>query len=312
MYMGKNIFKASFSWESMELTFLGTGQAIPTKSRNHTALLFRYEDEMLLVDCGEGTQRQFRKAGINPCKLTKLLITHWHGDHILGIPGLLQTLALNNYSRTLDVYGPHGTRKFMELMLHMFVFVGKIKVNIHEIDEGVFYNDKFILTAYRMVHGTKALAYSFEEKTKTRMDVAKIKKLGLKGPIIGELQRGQDVFFNGKRILSKNVTYKQEGKKVAFIMDTLFNPNCIKAAENADVLVCESTYMEADADKAQEHLHLTTTKAAEIAKKAKAKSLYLTHISQRYEAVEKHVLKEAQKIFKKSFLPNDLDSVEIK
>ena len=296
----------------MELTFLGTSQAIPTKSRNHTALLLRYEDEMILVDCGEGTQRQFRKVGINPCKLTKLLITHWHGDHILGIPGLLQTLALNNYNRTLDVYGPHGTRRFMDMMLHMFIFAGKIKVNVHEIDEGEFYSDKFVLKAYRMVHGTKALAYSFEEKTKIRMDVAKLKKLGLKGPIIGELQRGEDVYFNGKRILSKNVTYKQEGKKIAFIMDTLFNPNCLKAAENADVLVCESTYMEKDADKAEEHLHLTAAKAAEIAKKAKVKALYLTHVSQRYEAVEKHVLKEAQKIFKKSFLPNDLDSVEIK
>ena len=96
----------------MDLTFLGTSQAIPTKSRNHTAMLLRYEDEMILVDCGEGTQRQFRKAEINPCKLTKLLITHWHGDHILGIPGLLQTLALNNYNKTLDVYGPSGTKRF--------------------------------------------------------------------------------------------------------------------------------------------------------------------------------------------------------
>lgn len=296
----------------MDLTFLGTSQAIPTRSRNHTAMLLRYEDESILIDCGEGTQRQFRKAGINPCKLTKLLITHWHGDHILGIPGLLQTLALNNYNRTLDIYGPYGTKRFIEQMLNMFIFEGKIDINVHDIDEGTFYDDKFILKAYRMQHGIKSLAYSFEEKTKTRMDVAKIKKLGLKGPLIGELQRGKNITFNGKKILSKNVTYKQEGRKVAFIMDTALNDSCFKVAENADVLVCESTYMKKDEDRADNYKHLTAERAAQIAKKAKAKSLYLTHVSQRYEANESEVLKEAKKVFKNSFLPKDLDNIEIK
>jgi len=296
----------------MDLTFLGTSQAIPTRSRNHTAMLLRYEDENILVDCGEGTQRQFRKADINPCKLTKILITHWHGDHILGIPGLLQTLALNNYNRTLDIYGPSGTKRFIETMLSMFIFEGKIDIKVHEVDEGTIYNDKFILKAYRMDHGIRALAYSFEEKPKTRMDVAKIKKLGLKGPIIGKLQRGEDIVFNGKKILSKKVTYVQEGKKISFIMDTALNENCFKAAENADVLVCESTYMKADEDKADNYKHLTAERAAMIAKKSKAKSLYLTHVSQRYEIHEAAVLKEAKKVFKNSFLPRDLDSVEIK
>ena len=296
----------------MELTFLGTAQAVPTKSRNHTAVLLRYNEEMILVDCGEGTQRQFRKAGINPCKLTKLLITHWHGDHILGIPGLLQTLALNNYSRTLDIYGPVGTKRFMDLMLHMFIFEGKMDVNVHEIDEGTFYDEKFMLKAYKMQHGIKSLAYSFEEKPKTRMDIAKIKKLGLKGPIVGKLQRGEDIVFNGKKISSKKVTYVQEGKKIAFIMDTIINENCFKVAEDADVLICESTYMKKDEDRADEYLHMTAERAGMIAKKSKAKALYLIHVSQRYEMHEKDVLNEAKKVFKNSFLPNDLDSVEIK
>ena len=110
------------------ITFLGTSQAIPTAKRNHTSILLSYNSENILIDCGEGTQRQFRKAKINPCKLTKLLITHWHGDHILGIPGLLQTLALNNYNRTLEIYGPKGTKKFMNLMQQIFFKVGKIKI----------------------------------------------------------------------------------------------------------------------------------------------------------------------------------------
>ena len=179
---------------AINLTFLGTSQAIPTERRNHTAMLLEYEDETILVDCGEGTQRQFRKAHINPCKLTKILISHWHGDHILGLPGLLQTLALNNYSRTLDVYGPRGTKRYLGLMLDMFIFIGKIKVNIHEVEKGVFYEGKkFQLEALPLEHSAHTLAYVFKEKDKLRIEKNKIKKLKLKGPVIGELQKGKDI-----------------------------------------------------------------------------------------------------------------------
>src|SRR3989339_623098 len=107
------------------ICFLGTSQAIPTAKRNHTAMLLQYNDENILVDCGEGTQRQFRKAALNPCKITKLLITHWHGDHVLGIPGLLQTLALSGYNKILYIYGPRGTKKYIEEIMKIFNFVGK-------------------------------------------------------------------------------------------------------------------------------------------------------------------------------------------
>ena len=230
----------------MELVFLGTAQAIPTERRNHTAMLLTYEDENMLVDCGEGTQRQFRKAHINPCKLTKLLITHWHGDHILGIPGLLQTLALNNYNRTLDVYGPRGTKRNMEIMLDMFVFAGKIKVNVHEIGKGKFYENKFILEAFPVRHSAACLAYVFKEKDKIRIEKDKIKKLKLKGHVIGELQKGKDIIFNGKKIKSKDVSYMQKGKKISFIMDTALCGECYDAAKDSDLLVCEATYNDED------------------------------------------------------------------
>src|SRR3989344_7955998 len=115
------------------IMFLGTGQAIPTIRRNHTSILLNYKNENLLFDCGEGTQRQFRKAKINPCNLTKIFITHWHGDHILGLPGLLQTLALNGYNKTLLIYGPKGTFSFFNRIMNMFIFKGKIKYEIKEI-----------------------------------------------------------------------------------------------------------------------------------------------------------------------------------
>lgn len=177
----------------MEIIFLGTSQAIPTAKRSHTAILLRHEDEMILIDCGEGTQRQFRIARLNPCKLTKILITHWHGDHILGLPGLLQTLALNNYSKVLHLYGPPGTRRLMQLVLNMFIFTGKVKVEIHEIEkDGKFYENSFALEAYKLKHSAACLGYVFAEKNKRKIDIAKARKLGLRqGPLLGKLQKGK-------------------------------------------------------------------------------------------------------------------------
>src|SRR3989338_963217 len=109
--------------EPIKINFLGTGSAIPTKRRNHPATLLSYKDENLLFDCGEGTQKQFRIAELNPCKITRLFISHWHGDHVFGLQGLLQTLMLNNYSKVLQVYGPRGTKRFMET--YKTLFIGK-------------------------------------------------------------------------------------------------------------------------------------------------------------------------------------------
>jgi len=295
----------------MEITFLGTSQAIPTKSRNHTANLLRYESENILIDCGEGTQRQFRISGENPCKLTKLLITHWHGDHVLGIPGLIQTLALNNYSRTLHIYGPKNTKQYMERILGMFLFREKIKILVHEIGEGKFYENGFSLTAYKMEHTGPCLAYSFEEKAKRKIDMKKIKKLGIKGPLIGKLQRGENIVVEGKKILSDKVTYLKPGKKVSFIFDTKLNPNCIKAAKNSDILVCEAVYLDELKEKASEYKHLTASQAGEIAKKSSAKKLFLTHLSQRYEKNEDAILKEAKKKFPTAVLAQDLMKIEV-
>ena len=295
----------------MKLTFLGTSQAIPTESRNHTAMLLEYDDESILIDCGEGTQRQFRKAGINPCKITKMLITHWHGDHILGIPGLLQTLALNNYNRTLDVYGPQGTKRYMSMILDMFIFVGKIKVNVHEIEKRRFYENKFILEAFPLRHSAPCLAYVFQEKDKLRIDKGKLKKLKIKGPLLGEIAKGKDIVFDGKKIKSKDITYLQKGKKITFVMDTEICSECYDAAKDADLLISESTYTKDLTEKAKAYQHLTAEQAATIAKKSKVKQLYLTHISQRYEKSPGVILKEAKKVFKNTVLAEDLMSIEI-
>lgn len=299
--------------EPIKLTFLGTGSAIPTKRHNHQAILINYRDESMLFDCGEGTQRQFRYADISPMKLTKLFITHWHGDHILGIPGLLQTLAFNNFSGKLDIYGPRGTKRFMTVILETFIFVGKLDYEIHEISEGKIMETKdFLVEAHSMSHGTECFSYSFIEKEKTRLDKKKIAKLKLpNSPILKDLQSGKDVTFNGKKIKAKDVTYTQPQRKITIILDTSMSDNTIKAAKDSDILICEANYTKDEEQRAEDRDHLTAEQAASIAKKAKAKSLYLTHLSQRYEHNPQLIEKEAKKVFKNTKLANDLDIIEI-
>ncbi len=150
----------------MELTILGTSEATPTAERSQLAMLLTYKDENILIDCGEGTQRQFKIARMNPLKITRILITHWHGDHVLGLPGLLQTLALNNYNKTLRVYGPKGTKRFFNLLLRTFVFRQKIKAEIREIkkDGKIVETRDFYIEAFRMKHFTPCLVYSYRER----------------------------------------------------------------------------------------------------------------------------------------------------
>jgi len=294
------------------IVFLGTGQAIPTAKRNHIAMLLKYKNETILIDCGEGTQRQFRKAKLNPCKITRILITHWHGDHILGLPGLLQTLQLNHYPGTLKIYGPKGTREKLSLMLRMFIKKDRLKTEIKEVEGGkIFETKEFYVQAEKMKHQANCLAYSFVEKDKTRVNKDKIKKLKLKGKLIGELARGKNIVWKGKKILASQLTYKQKGKKITFILDTAINQNAIKLARNSDLLVSEAVYTEKEADLAKEYKHLTAKQAAEIAKKAKVKELILTHLSQRYENKESKILKEAKEILRNARIVEDLDALEI-
>jgi len=295
----------------VKITFLGTSPAIPTAKKNHSAVFLSYGPEKILIDCGEGTQRQMRKAGINPCKLTRLLITHWHGDHILGIPGLLQTLALSNYNKTLKVYGPKGTKRFMNEIMKMYVFVGKIKIQVKEVSKKVIDEKDFIMQAEKMIHGPPCLAYSFVEKDKVRIKKSKLKKLKIKGKIIAKLIEGKNIKWKGKTIKAKNLTYTQKGKKITIVTDTRFNNKAISFAKESDLLIAESNYADDEKKIAYEYKHMTAKQAAEIAKKSKSKKLILTHISQRYEKNPKKILKEAKKVFKNTKIAEDLMKLEI-
>ena len=296
----------------IKVIFLGTSDAIPSAERNHTSILLEYKNEAILIDCGEGTQRQLRKAKLNPNKITKILITHWHGDHVLGLPGLLQTLAFSDYNKTLHIYGPRGTKEFMKAILRTFAFQGKYKINVEEVENKFFENNEFYLEAEKMFHGMPCNAYAFVIKGRLRIDKKKLEKTKLKGPILKKLKEGKDVTYNGRRYLAKNLTYEEHGKKISFVFDTSFNKNIVPFVKNSDLLVCESTFGVELEDKAEKYRHLNVKQTAEIAKKSKSKKLILTHISQRYNKNPKRILDAAKKIFKNSVLVKDLDEIEVK
>jgi len=294
------------------ITFLGTAGQIPSARRNHSAILLTYDGENILIDCGEGTQRQFRKAKLNPCKITRLLITHWHGDHVLGIPGFLSTLALSGYNKTLYIYGPEGTKSFVRELLKIFKFTRRYQIKVKEV-KGKFFDAKdFYLEAKPMEHGIPTNAYNFVKKGLIRIDKQKLKKSKLPfGPLLKKLKEGKNISYKGKKYLAKNLTYEDGDLKVSVVLDTKLNKSIVGFVKDADLLICESSFGDELKEKAREHLHLTSKQAGEIAKKAKVKKLILTHLSQRYEKNPKKILNEAKKVFKKVSLVKDLDVVEV-
>lgn len=301
--------------EKIKLIFLGTCDGVPTKKRNHLSILLNYKNENILIDCGEGTQRQLRKADINICKITRIIITHWHTDHILGIPGLLKTLEISGYNKKLDIYGPKGTKKNMNDLLNLFKINPPYKIQVHDVFNEKFLetNDFYFITE-KAEHRINCNAYAFILKDKIRLDKTKLKQYKIpQGALLSDLSKGKDIKYNGKTYKAKDLTYIEKGKKISFIFDTKKIPSLIKLAKDSDILISESTFSDEIKEKANEYFHLTAKQAGEIAKKSKSKKLILAHISGRYEKDNfKKILNEAKKVFKSTKIAHDFDIIELK
>lgn len=292
----------------IKITFLGTSAQIPTRQRNHTAILLNYKEENILVDCGEGTQRQFRIAKMNPCKVTRILITHRHGDHVFGLPGLISTFEHSGYNKTLYIYGPKGIKNFLEHFLALKITKRSFDVKIEEVEGKFFENDDFYLESEKMEHGIPTNAYNFVIKDKKRIDAKKLKKSKLpSGPILKDLKEGKDIIYEGKKYHAKDFVYEEKGRKVSFILDTMDNKKIVPFVRNSDALISEASFSDDLKDMAKEHLHLTAKQAGEIARRGKVKKLVLTHVSQRYEKDLKSLLNEAKKEFKEVKIAKDFD-----
>ncbi len=300
---------------AIEITFLGTSSMVPTKERNVQSIYLEYKGEGILVDCGEGTQRQMNIAGINRLKVKKILISHWHGDHVSGLIGLIQTIGNVAEPGTLTIYGPPGTKKHMGHLLESCIFDLRIKLEIKEIKtekKAVFFeNEDYQLEAAPLDHGVPCLGYAFVEKNKRNINMDKAKKLGLEpGPLLGKLQKGQAVKHDGKTIKPDDVSTIKKGKKIAFIMDTTYCKACIELAENSDVLVSEATYESSKKEKAEEYKHLTTEQVAMMAGQSNAKKLVLTHFSQRYKTLH-DLEEEAKRIFPNTVMAYDFMKIKL-
>ena len=296
----------------IKLTFLGTGSMVPTPERNQVSVMLTYKDENIMIDCGEGTQRQLRTAGIAATKITKLLVTHWHGDHTLGIPGLIATLGANEYSKILEIFGPKHTKSYFINIFNTHIRQNRVKLNVKEIEDGIFYeNNDFKLECISLVHPAPCMGYAFIEKDRLRINTDYLKKFGLKQhPIIKELQAGKDIEWKGRKIAAKDATYVVKGKKITFISDTNYTSNIIKLAKNSDLLVCEATHLDELKEKTEKYKHLTAKQAAEIAKKADVKKLIITHFSQRYKDATP-LKEEAKALFQDTIAAEDFMTFDV-
>ncbi|HLO10701.1 MAG TPA: ribonuclease Z [Pseudoneobacillus sp.] len=290
----------------MKLFFLGTGAGIPAKHRNVTSIALKLLEErgsIWLFDCGEATQHQILHTSIKPRRLDKIFITHLHGDHIYGLPGLLSSRSFQGGDTELIVYGPKGLKDYIRVSLEVSQTYLKYPLKVQEIEEGtVFEDDQFIVEARLLEHGVSSFGYRIIEKDKPgTLLVNKLMQLGIQpGPIYRKIKDGEPVILdNGETIeAAEFLGPPQKGKIVTILGDTRTCENAFYLAQNADALVHEATFAKNEEQLAYEYFHSTTGQAAEMAVNAQVKKLYLTHISSRYDRdAVLDLEKEAREIF---------------
>lgn len=297
---------------SRELIVLGSASQVPTRHRNHNAYFLRWDDEGILFDPGEGTQRQMTMAGLSASQVTRICITHFHGDHALGLPGIIQRLSLDRATHPVEIYYPATGQAFFERLRHATIFMDKATIVPRPISsDGVLAETKaWKLSAARLEHAVDTYGFRLEERARVQLNPGRLKELGIAGPLVGELQRRGSIELNGRTVRLEEVGEMRAGQAFAFVMDTRPCPNASVLAEGVDLLVCESTYLDSERQEAHDHFHMTALQAAELAQNAKARRLVLTHFSQRYEDTAAFVT-EAKARVADVVAVKDLDQVEV-
>jgi len=299
----------------LSIIFLGTGGSWPTVKRNVSSIAVKRGSEVILFDCGEGTQRQFQKSKLSYMQISKIFITHFHGDHFLGLPGLIQTMQLNDREKPLHIYGPKGIVKLVSQLLSLGYFRPAYRIIAHELKNGDTIGfDEYVIRVLSVKHNVPAVAYSLEENMRPgRFDKPKALKLGVpEGPLFSKLQKGETIKLkNGKKITPDMILGPpRKGRKIVISGDTKPYDKLIDFSKNADVLIHDSTFDSEFEEVSLEYGHSTASQAAEIAKKAHVEKLFLTHISPRY--LDYHILEDdAQKVFKNSYVSRDFQEVEV-
>lgn len=293
----------------MRIVFLGTGGTYPSKVRNVTSIAVQLPGEVLMFDCGEGTQRQLMSSSVSFMKIKKIFISHLHADHFLGLPGLIQSMSLNGREDDLFVYGPPDTARNVRMMLRLGYFKSGFKVVVRDLAPGdVLDCGSYCVRCGRARHTIPALAYALEEKPRAgRFELKKAKRLRIpEGPLFRRLQEGKTVTVGGRTIRPAMVLGPpRPGRKVVYTGDTAPSKEIVTLARNADVLIHDCTLDSSHQGLARDFGHSTAAQAAKTAESAKVGTLFLVHMSPRY--METTVLeKEAKAIFKESFAARDL------
>ncbi len=312
----------------MQVTFLGTSSGVPTRSRNVSAIAVRLpqRSELWLFDCGEGTQHQFLKSDLRLSQLRRVFISHMHGDHVYGLPGLLASLGLAGNSSGVDLYGPDPLENYLNGVLKSSSSRIGYPIKIHTVREIAERNavliddDDLLVSSTELIHRVPAYAYRVNQKPKPgRFNLKLAQSMNIPpGPIYAALQRGEQVCLDDGRIFDgKNFCGpSRAGVSLVYCTDTLFSESAITLATGADLLIHEATYAHADSELAYQRQHSTSTMAAQTALEAGVKQLVLTHLSPRYapgnRITPQALLAEARTIFPNTILAKDFLKLEIK
>jgi ribonuclease Z len=302
---------------SIRVTFLGTSGAVPTTARNPSSVLVNREGDGLLFDVGEGTQRQMMRFGTG-FAISHIFITHLHGDHVLGLPGLIQTLDFNEREDPLAIHTPRGTRSDVEDLLYAANTRPSFGVRVNEVGGGdvALTQSEYEVRALEVDHRTKAVGYALvEDDRKGRFDRERAEDLGVPvGPKFGRLHEGESVELEDGSVVRPEqvVGEPRPGRRVVYTGDTRPTERTVEAAENADLLVHDATFADDRAERAGQTGHSTARQAAEVAARANAKRLAMTHISSRYAGDVTDHERQAREVFdQKAFVPADGQTVEV-
>jgi ribonuclease Z len=297
-----------------DLIILGTSSQQPTRHRNHGGYLFRWNNEGLLFDPGEGIQRQFIYANVAPPVVTRMFISHFHGDHCLGVGSMLMRLNLDKVEHPIHCYYPAGGKKYFDRLRYGTIYHETIKVIEHPVEYPgglVHEDDTFSIEARFLDHGVENVGWRVSEKDSVRFDKEKLKSFGISGPDVKTLETQGWLTVGENKIDLKEVSSVKKGDAIAVVLDTRPCTEALTLARNARLLLCESTYLSTEHDLALRYKHMTAEEAALLAKEAEVHTLILSHFSARYPddfAFEA----EARKVFKNSFAAHDLQKIDFR
>ena len=290
-----------------DIIILGCSSQQPTRFRNHGAYLLRWNEEGFLFDPGEGTQRQFIFANVAPPVVNRIFVSHFHGDHCLGLGSMLMRLNLDKVTHPIHCYYPASGKKYFDRLRYGTIYHETIQVIEHPVSQaGLVHDDgHFKIEAAFLQHGVDNIGWRITEPDLLKFDQDKLDAFHIKGLLVKELKDKGSLLIGDREVLLDEVSWIRKGDSVAVVIDTRYCQSALDIAKNAKILICESTYMDEHKDLAYEHYHLTSKQAASLAKNAGVKKLILTHFSARYQSL-REMEAEAKSIFPNTIMAEDL------